>query len=120
MLSNAGFGAEKSGRVLKSIIEQLETPTTEMTKVLNELGLNIEDVNPKTNSLSKILEKFAKVGVTSTQATRLFGKEVETRFRPSYYQFTEPSVETVSDARTSIFNFYTYNSSQTFTDIFPR
>ena len=24
---------------------------------------------------------------------RLFGKEVETRFRPSYYQFTEPSVE---------------------------
>ena len=24
---------------------------------------------------------------------RLFGKKVETRFRPSYYQFTEPSVE---------------------------
>ena len=24
---------------------------------------------------------------------RLFGKDVETRFRPSYYQFTEPSVE---------------------------
>jgi phenylalanyl-tRNA synthetase alpha chain len=24
---------------------------------------------------------------------RLFGKEVETRFRPSYYQFTEPSIE---------------------------
>ena len=24
---------------------------------------------------------------------RLFGKEIETRFRPSYYQFTEPSVE---------------------------
>ena len=24
---------------------------------------------------------------------RLFGKDVQTRFRPSYYQFTEPSVE---------------------------
>ncbi len=27
-------------------------------------------------------------------AKRLFGKDVQTRFRPSYYQFTEPSVET--------------------------
>jgi len=25
---------------------------------------------------------------------RLFGEDIETRFRPSYYQFTEPSVET--------------------------
>ena len=25
---------------------------------------------------------------------KLFGEEIETRFRPSYYQFTEPSVET--------------------------
>ena len=27
-------------------------------------------------------------------AKKLFGESVETRFRPSYYQFTEPSVET--------------------------
>ena len=27
-------------------------------------------------------------------AKKLFGSEVKTRFRPSYYQFTEPSVET--------------------------
>ena len=25
---------------------------------------------------------------------KLFGEDIETRFRPSYYQFTEPSVET--------------------------
>ena len=99
MLSNAGFGAEKSGRVLKSIIEQLETPTTEMTKVLNELGLNIEDVNPKTNSLSKILEKFAKVGVTSTQATRLFGKEVESAFMSLISDGSE-SLETMTESLT--------------------
>ncbi|MDE5831102.1 MAG: phenylalanine--tRNA ligase subunit alpha, partial [Clostridia bacterium] len=27
-------------------------------------------------------------------AKKLFGEDIETRFRPSYYQFTEPSVET--------------------------
>ena len=33
-------------------------------------------------------------GTFDTLAKKLFGKDVETRFRPSYYQFTEPSVET--------------------------
>ncbi len=33
-------------------------------------------------------------GTFDVIAKRLFGEEVETRFRPSYYQFTEPSVET--------------------------
>ena len=32
-------------------------------------------------------------GTIDVIAKRLFGKETETRFRPSYYQFTEPSVE---------------------------
>jgi len=33
-------------------------------------------------------------GTFDVIAKRLFGEECETRFRPSYYQFTEPSVET--------------------------
>lgn len=33
-------------------------------------------------------------GTFDVVAKRLFGEDVETRFRPSYYQFTEPSVET--------------------------
>ncbi len=33
-------------------------------------------------------------GTFDIVAKRLFGPDVETRFRPSYYQFTEPSVET--------------------------
>ena len=32
-------------------------------------------------------------GTIDVVAKRLFGDDVETRFRPSYYQFTEPSVE---------------------------
>ena len=32
-------------------------------------------------------------GTMDTLFKRLFGSDVETRFRPSYYQFTEPSVE---------------------------
>lgn len=33
-------------------------------------------------------------GTFDVIAKKLFGEECETRFRPSYYQFTEPSVET--------------------------
>ncbi len=33
-------------------------------------------------------------GTFDVIAKKLFGDDVETRFRPSYYQFTEPSVET--------------------------
>ncbi|MBQ6687084.1 MAG: phenylalanine--tRNA ligase subunit alpha [Bacilli bacterium] len=33
-------------------------------------------------------------GTFDTIAKRLFGNDCKTRFRPSYYQFTEPSVET--------------------------
>lgn len=33
-------------------------------------------------------------GTFDTLAKKLFGEECKTRFRPSYYQFTEPSVET--------------------------
>lgn len=32
-------------------------------------------------------------GTIDVIVKRLFGEEIETRFRPSYYQFTEPSVE---------------------------
>lgn len=32
-------------------------------------------------------------GTIDVVAKRLFGENIETRFRPSYYQFTEPSVE---------------------------
>lgn len=80
MLSNAGFSAEESGSYLKSILQQLETPTTEITKVLTGLGLTIEDINPKTNSLSEILKTFSKIGITSAQATELFGEEVDSAF----------------------------------------
>ena len=33
-------------------------------------------------------------GTFDVVAKKLFGEDIETRFRPSYYQFTEPSVET--------------------------
>lgn len=80
ILSNAGFNAEESGSFLKSIIQQLETPTTTMQKILNELGLSLEEINPKTNSLADILKKFANAGLTSSQATEMFGEKVDSAF----------------------------------------
>jgi len=80
LLSNAGFNAEKSGSYLKSILTQLQSPTTEMTKVLNDLGISVDSINPKTHSLTEILETFADAGITSSQATSMFGDEIESAF----------------------------------------
>ena len=46
------------------------------------------DKKDKNISLSDLKGTFDVI------AKKLFGNDVETRFRPSYYQFTEPSVET--------------------------
>ena len=46
------------------------------------------DKKDKNISLSDLKGTFDVI------AKKLFGDDVETRFRPSYYQFTEPSVET--------------------------
>lgn len=80
MLSNAGFSAEESGSYLKSILLQLQSPTSQMIKVLENLGLTVDDINPKTNSLTSILKKFADAGLTSTEATKIFGDEVDSAF----------------------------------------
>lgn len=100
LLSNAGFNAEKSGSYLKSILTQLETPTTEMSKLLEELGISVDSVNPKTNKLTKILETFAKAGITSTQATTMFGKEIDSAFM----SLVSSGAESLDDMTTSLTN----------------
>ena len=79
-LTNAGYKSEDAGSYLKNILLKLETPTSDMIKKLEELGLTAEDVSPATHSLAEIIETFEKANITSSDATRLFGENLESVF----------------------------------------
>lgn len=80
MLSNAGYDGEEAGSYLKGILQHLKTPSKEATKALAELGLTVEDISPETNSLVDIVKKFADAGLTSAQATEIFGENIDSAF----------------------------------------
>ena len=56
--------------------------------LINDTNCSVKLLVDKDISLSDLKGTFDEI------AKRLFGEECKTRFRPSYYQFTEPSVET--------------------------
>lgn len=73
LLYNAGFKGQQAGTVLRGALSRLSKPTADMKKALRELGLETEDLNPQTNSLSDILRKLQKAGISTAQAVRIFG-----------------------------------------------
>jgi len=80
VLSKNGYKAEDAGSALKSIFQQLSSPTSDMIKTLDSLGLSMADIDPATNSLAEIVGKFTDAGITSADAVRLFGDELEGAF----------------------------------------
>lgn len=80
VLANAGYSGEDAGTYLKNILLKLQKPTTEAKKAIESLGLSIKDVNPETNSLVEIIDKFTKAGLTSADATAIFGESVDSAF----------------------------------------
>lgn len=60
LLGNAGIQGESAGTALRNIMARLVKPTSEVEGGLRKLGLTTDDVNPSTNSLTQIMEKFSK------------------------------------------------------------
>ena len=75
ILSNAGIQGQRAGTSLRRVIASLQNPTGETAKVLNELGLSADDVNPSMHSLTDILKTLEEAGLDSSQAMRLVGTE---------------------------------------------
>lgn len=80
LLTNAGYDGEEAGSLLKNMLLKLESPSSDMVKIFNELGLSINDINPSTNKLADIISAFEKVSIKTTDATRLFGDNLEDVF----------------------------------------
>lgn len=73
-LSDAGLQGEMAGTGLRGALLSLLSPTNEGKKALASLGLTVDDVNPKTHSLSDILDRLAAAGLGAGEAVEIAGK----------------------------------------------
>ena len=73
VLGNAGIQAARVGTGLRRTIGELASPSFALREVMAEVGLTIEDVSPRVNEFSKVLENLAESGMTTEQVLRGFG-----------------------------------------------
>lgn len=73
LLSNAGIKADMAGTVLRNAITRLIAPTDKTVEILQDYGITLDMVNPKTHSLAEILDTLSAAGVTSGNVMKIFG-----------------------------------------------
>lgn len=73
VLSDAGIQGSAAGTGLRRVLSSLANPTKDAAGVLNSLGLELEDVNPATNSLTDVIDRLAGTGIDAAEALTIFG-----------------------------------------------
>lgn len=72
-LSDAGIQGGMAGTGLRRVLSSLTGATPAATKTLASMGLTIDQLNPKTNSLTDIIRRLAEAGLTAEEAFKIFG-----------------------------------------------
>lgn len=75
VLSDAGIQGERAGTAMRGVLASLAGPTTQAQKVLANLGLTVQDVNPEANSLATIFGRLREAGLSTADAMTIFGRE---------------------------------------------
>jgi len=73
VLSNAGMQATLAGTSLRRSLAKLLDITPKSANAIKDLGLNIDDLNPKANTLVEIINKLADAGMDIEDAAKIFG-----------------------------------------------
>lgn len=73
VLYNAGYDGSTAGTSLRQALVSLMNPTSSAIKVFDELGVNLEDLDPVSNDLASILDTLSGAGMTTAQAMEVFG-----------------------------------------------
>jgi len=73
VLYNAGYDGSMAGTSLRQSLVSLMNPTTAAKEIFEELGVNLESVNPTTKSFADILDTLAESGMSTAQAMKVFG-----------------------------------------------
>jgi len=106
-MAEVGFRGEQAGVALNAAMAKLLNPTSEGIKVLTELGLTVEDVNPKMNDFKDVIDTLNQSGIDEAQTLELLGQIAGTKFvkfiqrgRDAIDEFAEAqaNANTASDA----------------------
>ncbi len=73
VLSNAGIQGEMAGTSLRRVITDLTNPTSSLRKAVKGLGLTIEELAPRTNTLTEIFTKLKNAGAGVEKLMAMFG-----------------------------------------------
>lgn len=72
---NAGLSGEQAGTALRNILLRLATPTSSAAKLLNELGIELDEISPKTHSIEEIARRFAEANIEVDKLAAIVGTE---------------------------------------------
>ncbi len=75
LLYDKGLSAQRSSTGLRNALKTLLDVTPEGTKALDDLGLTITDLDPRTQSLESIVRKLEKANFDTAASVKIFGKE---------------------------------------------
>jgi len=81
LLVNRGIPASTALRQLRSVMIDLTRDTGKLSKFLQKYGFTLKEITPETHSLSEIIAKFNKAGVSSADIMSLFGKRAAGAFK---------------------------------------
>lgn len=73
VLSNAGIQASTAGTGLRGTFADLLNPTSEAIEVINQLGLTLDDVDPRKKGLIGSMRAFAAAGLEAGDSVKIFG-----------------------------------------------
>jgi len=68
-----GLSASIAGTTLRRALIELSQGSTRQIKVLKQLNISLDQINPNLNDFGKILETLSTTAISSSQAIQLFG-----------------------------------------------
>ena len=72
-LGNFGIQASLAGTGLRGVLAKLSSPTADLTKRLDKMGIKFSEINPETHDLVQIMRRLKDAGLGAEDAFAIFG-----------------------------------------------
>lgn len=92
-MADAGVRGERAGTALNGALARLANPTKQITDKLDELGVSIDQVDPKTNDFKDILDTLKDSGADASDILEILGQEAGPKFAKLVLEGSEALVE---------------------------
>lgn len=77
VLSDSGIQGSLAGTNLRAMMAALVKPTEKAKKAIEGMGLSVDELSPKTNSMADIFRKLQGAGLEAEQAIDIFGVKMQ-------------------------------------------